>query len=108
MNLARTRKVITPATRFTATLSYKIFVRMIDFPEETLGRYAALASTHCKRNEPGNGRSWNWKRSDVLQRRKIVKLHILLRLFQERLDMSFQFFGAKDRVVLWIGIPQSG
>ena len=51
LNLASTGKVITPATRFTVTLSYRILVRMPNLPEKTFGWNAALASTYDKRNK---------------------------------------------------------
>ena len=53
-------KVVTPATRFTATSSYRIFVRMIDLPEETFGWHTTLAGTHGKGDKPGDGRSRSW------------------------------------------------
>ena len=47
----QTGKLVTPATRFTVTSSYRILVRMIYLPKEILGRNTALAGTHGKRNE---------------------------------------------------------
>ena len=42
-----------------------------------------LTGTHDKRNEAGNHRSRNWKWSNILRRRKIIKLYVFLGLFQE-------------------------
>ena len=102
-----TGKVVAPSTRFTATSSYRIFIRMIDIPEETFWRNTALAGTYGERNEPRKHRSRNRKWRRVLNWRKIVHLQIFLGLLQEHLDASFQFFGTKSRVVLRIGIPRS-
>ena len=63
---------------------------MIDLPEETLWWNAALAGTYGKWNDPWEHRSQNQKWRCILGRRKIVHLKILLGLFQERLDTSFQ------------------
>ena len=107
MNPAGTGKVVTPATRFTVTLCYGVFVRMIHLPKETLRWNAALAGTHGKRDETWDHGSWDRKRRIVLKRREIIHLQVFFHLFQEHLDTSFQLLGAKDRVVFRIGIPRS-
>ena len=104
---ARIGKVITPATRFTVTSFYRVFVRMEQLLEETLGWNAALASTHREGNETRDHRSRNRERGNVLKQREIVNLHILLRLFQEHLNMGLQLLGTKDCVVFRIGIHRS-
>ena len=58
-NPANTGKVVTPATRFTATLSYRVLVRMPNLPEKTLWRNTALARTYSEGNKTGNHRSQN-------------------------------------------------
>ena len=50
-NPASTGKVVTPATRFTVTSSYRVLIRMPNLPEKTFGRNAALAGTYGKRNK---------------------------------------------------------
>ena len=80
---------------------------MIDLPKETFRRDAALAGTYNERNKPQEHQSQNWKRRSVLGRRKIIHHKILLGLFQERLNASFQLLYAKSRIVLGIGIPWS-
>ena len=104
LNPAGTGKVITPATRFTATLSYRVSVRMPNLPEETFQWNAVLAGTYGKRNKTGNHRNWN--RRSVLKQREIVHLHVFFCLFQEH-NIGFQLLGTKDRVVLRIRIPGS-
>ena len=84
-----TGKVVTPSTRFTATSSYRIFVRMIYLPDKTLRWNAALAGTYSEGNKTQKHRSRNQNRRGILQRRKIVHHKIFLCLFQERLDTSF-------------------
>ena len=59
-SLAGTGKLTTPVTRLTATLSYRIFVRMVDFPKETLGGNAVLAGTHSEGNKTGDKGSRDW------------------------------------------------
>ena len=59
--LTRTGKVVAPSTRFTVTLSYRIFIRMIDLPDETFWQNTALAGTYGERNNPREHRSQNWK-----------------------------------------------
>ena len=88
-------------------MSYRIFVRMIDLPDKTFWRNTLLAGTYGERNDPREDRSRNWKRRSVLDRRKIVHHEILLSLFQEHLDTSFQLLRTKSRVVLRIRIPRS-
>ena len=88
-------------------MSYRIFVRMIDLLDKMFWWNAALAGTYGKRNDPRKHRSRNQKRRSVLGRRKIVHQKILLGLFQESLDMSFQLLRAKSHVVFWIGTPRS-
>ena len=83
-----TGKVVRPATRFTATLSYGVFVR-IEHLDKTLQRNAVLAGTYGKGNETRDHRSQNRKQRDILEWRHVVNLHVLLHLFQECLDMSF-------------------
>ena len=70
-------------------MSYRVFVRMIDLPEETFQQNTTLAGTYSKRYKPWKHRSQNQKQRGVLDRRKIVHLEILLSLFQERLNVSF-------------------
>ena len=54
--LTGTGKVVALATRFTATSSYRIMVKMVNLPEEALGGNAALASTYGKGNKARNDR----------------------------------------------------
>ena len=70
---------------------------MINLPEETLRRNTALAGTYGKGYKTRNDRigSWGLKWSNVLEWRKIVKLHILLCLFQEKFDASLKLSGMK-------------
>ena len=101
-----TGKVVAPSTRFTATSSYRIFVRMTDLPEETFQRNAALDGTYGERNKTWKHRSRNRKRQGILERRKIIHLQILFRLFQECLNASLQFLGTKSHIVFRIGVPR--
>ena len=78
---------------------------MIDLPEETFWRNTSLAGTYGERNNPREHRSWNWKQRGVLSQRNIVHLQILLGLYQESLNTSFQFLSMKSHVVLRIRIP---
>ena len=80
---------------------------MIDLPNKTFWWNAALAGTYGKRDDPWKDRSWNRKWGGILGQRKIVHHEILLGLFQESLNTSFQLLCMKSRVVLRIGIPQS-
>ena len=66
-----------------------------------------MAGTYGERNEIRKHRSRNRKRQGILERRKIIHLQILFRLFQERLDASLQFLGTKSRIVFRIGISWS-
>ena len=102
-----TGKVVAPSTRFTATSSYRVFVRMVHLLDKMFRRNTALASTHGKRNDPREDGSRNRKWRNVLGRRKIVHQQVFLGFFQERLNPSLQFFRTKSRVVLRIGIPRS-
>ena len=105
--LTGTGKVVTPSTRFTATSSYRVFVRMIDLPDKMFRWNTALAGTHSERNDPREDRSRNWKWRGILGRRKVVHQKVLLGLLQEHLNVSLQFFRMKGRIVLRIGIPWS-
>ena len=105
--LTGTGKVVAPSTRFTAISSYRIFIRMIELPEEILRQNTALAGTHGEGNKTRKHRSWNWKWQGILERREIIHLQVFFHLFQERLDTSFQLFGTKSRIVFRIGIPWS-
>ena len=66
-NLASTRNVVTPATRFTATSSYRVLVRMPNFPEKILGQDAVLAGTYGEGNETRDHGSQNQKQQDILK-----------------------------------------
>ena len=103
---ARTGKVVTPATRFTATSSYGVFVRMVYLLEETLGWNTTLAGTYREGNKTRNNWSENQKRRNILEWRHVINLHVLLHLFQERLNASFQLLGTNDHIVFRIGIPR--
>ena len=88
-------------------MSYRIFVRMIDLPEETFWQNTTLAGTYSERNKAQEYRSQDQKRRGVLNRRKIVHFQIFFGLFQECLDVSFQLLGTKSRIVLRIGTLRS-
>ena len=102
-----TGKVVAPSTRFTATLSYRVIVRMIDLPDKMFWWNAALTRTYGKGNKTWKHRSQKRKRRSILRWREIVHLQVFLRLFQEHLDASLQFLCTKGCIVLRIGIPWS-
>ena len=76
---------------------------MIYLQEKTLGRNAMLAGTHSERDETGYNQVGNKDGRNVLKRRKVSQLHILLHLFQEHLNLSLDLCSLKDCVVLRVG-----
>ena len=78
---------------------------MIDLPNKTFQWNTAWAGTYGERNKVWKYRSRDRKWGRILDQRKIVHLEILLGLFQECLNASFQFLRTKGCVVFRIGIP---
>ena len=101
--LAKTGKVVTPPTRFTTTLSYRVVVRMEGHMWKSLGRNAMLACTHGKRDEAWDGWCLDQDRSHVLQRWKVCQFKIFIHLSQERLNTSLKQHCLETSIVLWIG-----